>query len=718
MSKNNTRGDVKNLNIALKGSNAGTKPQYVQGNYYKNHPLKSYKAQPYQGSPSDLDFYPIKKMSISKSKSRTKNIEDKYVTPSKDSNTQMHKDGQDYSKRLNSLTRKESPSKSPAPSIEQVVTQIKDLLDDSNDKEIRVGFLDRNKRKCSSCKTGQENTLKLEKNEWLKFGLEYKKDHNLDVYVRKLDFSNTNYIGESLPHFLRIIKDKFKEKNDIIENLKQTPQASAEDPEQMKEQKDLIADLSAKVNMLEKENQRLKDELANGVQPSEDLESLQKQLQAQNIKLRRLKDDNNTLTDENKLLKQKIDLLENKFDDIDFDNNALKDSNEKLLEELKKLEQAFAAEKASANKARQQIKEKNQYIETLEAQLKSGTSNDPGDLQKRIHEYASEVDSLLSQIDDKDKSNFDLNKLKDEHLGIIEGLKKELNSKPGTDNSREYLEKIKGLEQQIEELTNQKNKEIQILKDENDRAKKEVMLWSKAQSEISRLKDDLKKLKDENSLAQNEIKDLKEKLSNTNDEIKKGKEENDLAQKEIERLKEELSNFQDEIQKANEEIARLNVILENSDRKKFEDEIASLKKDITKRDEKIEQIKLDYNKYREENADTFSGSARKDKYIDLLEKEIRELKKVLATQKFELTEEVSMKDMRIGALERTGDDLSNSLTAAKKQHKEDLQERKYKIHELEKQLAAANKLVKNKDKQQAYKDIADKDEKQSPDPKI
>lgn len=324
---------------------------------------------------------------------------------------------------------------------------------------------------------------------------------------------------------LKELEEQLRKQRELNKKLKQNQKAGDEDL--LKQLEEMEEEYQNKINELEEELKRLKDQnnlLKNQKAGDKDL---LKQLEELEDQLKKLKE-------QNKRLKQNqqegVEDYENKIAELEAQIKQLKDENNRLRQNLKD----------SGDDLQNRILELEEKLKKqieINRQLKLQADKDKNDYENKLQD----LQDKLKKLDDMNKKLQDkLKGLKDEYELKIEEY--ETTIKKLQDQNKklqaggdEYEEKIKELEFQLKKLKDENRQLKSDLKDEEDENENKLRdLENKnkrieeeykyklmeLQEELNRQKDLNKKMKDKNNKNDDKIEDLKDELEKLRGELR------------------------------------------------------------------------------------------------------------------------------------------------------------------------------------------------------
>lgn len=344
------------------------------------------------------------------------------------------------------------------------------------------------------------------------------------------------------------------------------------------------------------------------------------------------------------------------------DSKPVKEKNKEVKLSLAQSTNAEIEEKKMAQMINEQVKKEMMTIFESTYEIKQQITTELNDSREETKYLKEELKRM------KFKSNQKINILASEKTE----LEKEIQ------NSIRHYENIKDEKNKLEERVRDKEKEIKIKEQNEDKTKRESQILKAAKQELNHIQQELKKqLKAERNEKQL-FEKLNDQLLNKDKEVKKIQDELMNKNKEMEKSERKNAEFEYEISKLNKKNKKLQEQIKNS--------------------EKLQKQIKDNEKNQEEAA---KNEAKYRKKINDIEKEYKELsKKNNVTQKELNDKEKEIKEYEMRAIKETTKKSKAKVENTK------LQEKNKK---LEKLIAEFRKKTEELD---AYRKIEKKENQQ------
>lgn len=367
----------------------------------------------------------------------------------------------------------------------------------------------------------------------------------------------------------------------------------------------------------------------------------------------------------NNLLQQQVDELReelknsnNAIQTLQNDVNARQAAVEKLNAEKKKLEDKIKELKKSLKDENKNNKELTKELENLNKQLEQA-KKDYDDTKALLKKAKEEKEALNVKIADLEKENKNLaeqNQLAEEKIEKLEAYKQKFED---IKVEKEKLEaEKKKIQEDLTKTIEERNSEISKLKDKISKLDEKLTDYKE---KIAKLKEENKNLKSSNEALEKEKKELKGKIDKLNSKVDEIIKEKEALEKD---LRAQLADAKSEAEQTKIKL------------KEKEKAIDALNNELT-------ELKADFEKMTQENADLKEQNAQKDNQIRLIEEKLKTaqllaMQERLAREKLEeenkrkQDELQKLKDKRqqqIKSLEKDVDGLKNAISNIKAQIK-------------------------------------------------
>lgn len=477
-----------------------------------------------------------------------------------------------------------------------------------------------------------ENELQTQKKQ-----LKFAQEEALEEIARQSEYRNNVLLelvkSKGLSEDIVYASDPIKAMNDMIDEIK------AQKAEAEQKQKDNNKNLSA----LEEEKAKLEAE------KGELYEQLRKINSGQTLPSR------NKNVDE---LREELKNSNNAIQTLQNDVNARQAAVEKLNAEKKKLEDKIKDLKKSLKDENKNNKELTKELENLNKQLEQA-KKDYDDTKALLKKAKEEKEALNVKIADLEKENKNLteqNQLAEEKLEKLEAYKQKFED---IKVEKEKLEaEKKKIQEDLTKTIEERNSEISKLKDKISKLDEKLTDYKE---KIAKLKEENKNLKSSNEALEKEKKELKGKIDKLNSKVDEIIKEKEALEKD---LRAQLADAKSEAEQTKIKL------------KEKEKAIDALNNELT-------ELKADFEKMTQENADLKEQNAQKDNQIRLIEERLKAaqllaMQERLAREKLEeenkrkQDELQKLKDKRqqqIKSLEKDVDGLKNAISNIKAQIK-------------------------------------------------
>lgn len=337
---------------------------------------------------------------------------------------------------------------------------------------------------------------------------------------------------------LKELEELLKKQKDLNKKLKMDQKANDEDL--LKQLEEMEEDYQNRINELEEQLKRLKDQnnlLKNQNAGDKDLlnqlEELEQEYQEKLEKIKELEDELKKLKEQNKRLKQNQEDgadYENKISELEEQIKLLKDENNKLKQRLKD----------SGDDLQNRLLELEEKLKKqieINRQLKLQADKDKNDYENRLQDLLDKLKKLedlnrklqnnLKDLEEKYELTIEeyetkIRKLEDENKGLKKGDEEfEERIKELEFELKKYKDENRQLKSDLEDGKDENENKLRDLENKNRKIEEEYKYkLLEMQEELDRQKDLNKKMKNKNNKNDDEMEDLKDELEKLRGELR------------------------------------------------------------------------------------------------------------------------------------------------------------------------------------------------------
>ncbi|VEN50316.1 unnamed protein product [Callosobruchus maculatus] len=373
------------------------------------------------------------------------------------------------------------------------------------------------------------------------------------------------------------LQTNFKQLEKLNQNLQKSIEEQKNELDSLRNEKKsfsiILKEKSASCSKSIEVNKEHYEKLINNLK--KELKSYEELGERSSQEIRRLVDENKTITATIEHLQQKLDMLEHpkvvQNADIQTDDGSFCDSLE-LKEQLISLKRENSELLTEMNEMNQAIKERGETISMLEAHCE--------EVKKKLQIYEAQANKNIDSINEKEKI---IEQLKSE-IGILKSCRQtETKDSEQIDSLKNEIEYLKDRLNANSDITYAENETMSTSTisraDEGNRLKELEGSWEERYGKLRSLAIKLKgKIREQNSsltIHQKENDDLTKKLAANMSTIQILQSEIDRSQNELHDCKKKCRQYEDRLSTIGDEISRTKVQLASKD-----EQVDQLKKEI------------------------------------------------------------------------------------------------------------------------------------------